>query len=86
MEKIYVGSGKEFGQYSDINIDICLSDLPKEWIKKSDKNGKSYIKLTVSKKKEVDKYGKTHSVSVNTFIPDKKQEVKPESESNDLPF
>jgi len=82
MEKIYVGSGKEFGQYGDINIDICLSDLPKEWIKKSDKNGKSYIKLTVSKKRQADQYGKTHSVSVNTFKP----EVKPETESNDLPF
>ena len=72
--KIYVGSGKEFGQYGDVNIDICLSDLPAEWRKKSEKNGKIYIRLTVSKKKEVDKYGKTHSVSVNTWKADDKKE------------
>ena len=74
MEKIYVGTGKEFGQYGDVNIDICLSDLPKEWIVKSEKNGKSYIKLTVSKKKEVDKYGNSHTVTVNTFKPEKQAE------------
>jgi hypothetical protein len=86
--KIYVGSGKEFGKYGDVNIDICLSDLPAEWRKKSEKNGKIYIKLTVSKKKEADKYGNTHAVSVNTFVPDKKADTKPKTEakSDDLPF
>jgi hypothetical protein len=81
MEKIYVGTGKEFGQYGDVNIDICLSDLPKDWIKKSEKNGKSYIKLTVSKRKEADKYGNSHSVTVNTFKPEKQA-----AKSEDLPF
>jgi hypothetical protein len=81
MEKIYVGTGKEFGQYGDVNIDICLSDLPKDWIKKSEKNGKSYIKLTVSKRKEADKYGNSHTVIVNTFKPEKQA-----AKSEDLPF
>ena len=85
MEKIYVGSGKEFGQYGDINIDICLSDLPAEWRKKSEKNGKIYIKLTVSKKKEKDQYGKTHSVSVNTFKPEK-QDKKETKSNDDMPY
>ena len=75
--KIYVGSGVEFGKFGDVNIDICLTDLPPEWIKKSEKNSKKYIRLTVSKKKEKDQYGKTHSVSVNTW---KKEE------SNELPY
>lgn len=88
--KIYIGSGTEFGKFGDVNIDICLTDLPSEWIKKSEKNGKKYIKLTVSKKKEKDQYGKTHSVSVNTFKPEKqavKTEIKPKKQDNDdLPF
>lgn len=83
--KIYVGSGIEFGKFGDVNIDICLSDLPKEWIKKSEKNGKSYIKLTVSKKKEKDQYGKTHSVCIDTFKP-KSKEVTEEKSKDDLPF
>jgi hypothetical protein len=78
-KKIYVGSGVEFGNYGDVNIDICLSDLPIEWIKKSEKNGKKYIKLTVSKKKAIDQYKKTHSVSVNTWKSNKQ-------ETNDMPF
>lgn len=75
-KKIYVGSGQEFGKYGDINIDICLSDLPQEYRVKSEKNGKIYIKLTVSKKKEPDQYKKTHSVSVNTWKPEKKENDK----------
>jgi hypothetical protein len=81
MDKIYVGTGKEFGQYGDINLNICLSDIPKEWIVKSDKNGKSYVKLTVSKRKESDKYGNSHTVTVNTFKPEKQAE-----KSKDMPF
>lgn len=73
-KKIYVGSGKSFGKFEDVNIDICLSDLPPEWIKKSEKNGKKYIRLTVSKKKEADQYGKTHAVTVNTYVADKKND------------
>jgi hypothetical protein len=80
--KIYVGAGIEFGKYGDVNIDICLTDLPPEHIVKSEKNGKKYIKLTVSKKKEKDQYGKTHSVSVNTW----KLEKKEEQAKDDLPF
>lgn len=82
-KKIYVGSGIEFGKYGDINIDICLSDLPPDWIKKSEKNDKKYIKLTVSKKKEVDQFKKTHSVTVNTW---KAETAKKEEPKDDLPF
>ena len=32
-----------------------------------------YVKLKVNKKKEVDQYGKTHSVSVNTWKPEPAQ-------------
>jgi hypothetical protein len=79
--KIFVGSGVEFGKYGDVNIDICLSDLPAEYRVKSEKNGKVYIKLTVSKKKEKDQYGKTHSVTINTWKPEKKKD-----NSDNMPF
>ena len=46
-----------------INISICLSDLPKDKIKQGN-NGKKYINLCVSKRKEVSQFGETHTVYV----------------------
>ena len=65
-EKIYCGSGKEFGKYGTVNISICIDDIPIQY-KKQSKNGKTYINLKVQKKKETDKYGKTHYVEVDTW-------------------
>jgi hypothetical protein len=48
-----------------IVIDICLSDLPKEKIKTSQKNGKKYIALIVSKRRDVGQYGETHTVAIS---------------------
>ena len=80
-DKIFVGSGKasEYG----VNISVCLTDLPKEHI--FEYNGKKYIKLVVNEKREEDQYGKTHSVSVNTWRPEKK-EPPTEKETSGLPF
>lgn len=44
-----------------INLSICLSDIPKEKIKKGN-NGKSYANITVARRREPDQYGNTHSV------------------------
>lgn len=98
MERqIFVGSGVEKFGGNLIEISVCLSDLPKEFI--SEYNGKKYIRLKVQKKKEVDKFNKTHSVSVNTYKPEQKPKTnieqwaakqenfqKPEGEESDLPF
>ena len=46
-------------------ISICLSDLPKEKITTSDKNGKKYISLVVDDRKEADKFGNDVTVYVN---------------------
>lgn len=46
-----------------INISICVSDIPKEAIKQAT-NGKKYLGITVSRRKEVGKYGETHTVAV----------------------
>jgi hypothetical protein len=48
-----------------IKASICLTDIPKERIRVSETNGKAYVELIISKRKEVDKYGNTHSVEIN---------------------
>jgi hypothetical protein len=48
-----------------IVIDICLSDIPAEARKKSEKNGKVYAKFVVDERKSPDNYGNTHTVYVN---------------------
>ncbi|GHV60905.1 hypothetical protein FACS1894195_0530 [Bacteroidia bacterium] len=47
-----------------INISICLSDLPKDKIKEA-ANGKLYMDIVCTSRKEVDKYGHTHTVYVS---------------------
>ena len=48
-----------------LNLNVCLTDIPKEKIFTSEKTGKKYISLTVQEKREVDQYGKTHSLSIS---------------------
>lgn len=91
-DKIYAGSGKtilgRFGEF--YKVSICLSDIPKEHT--FEYNGKTYIKLEISKKKEVDMYGKNVTVAVDTWKPDgEKQAAAPaadvfESGGSGLPF
>ena len=75
-EKIWVGHGKEFGNYGDINISVCLDDIPSAH-KQTGKNGKTYLNLVVSKKREADQWGKTHSVRVDTWKPDQAPASQP---------
>ena len=83
-KKIYVGNGKENEQYGFVNFSVCLSDLPQEHV--NEYNGKKYINLTISKKKEVDAYGKTHAVTVNTWKPEGQSNTTAAQVDNDLPF
>ena len=55
-EKIYVGSGVEKFDGDLVEISVCLSKLPKEFM--FEYNDKKYIKLKVSKKRKEDA-GKT---------------------------
>jgi len=71
-EKIYVGSGKGKFDGNLVECSICLTDLPKEFI--YEYQGKKYINLKVQKKKEIDKFGKSHSILVNTYKPEKQKE------------
>ena len=82
--KIYCGSGIEKFDGNLIEITVCLSDLPKEHI--FEYNNKKYIKLKVQKKRETDKFGKTHSVEVNTWKPEKKEPEDLNPDKDDMPF
>lgn len=90
-EVIYAGSGKTVsGQYGEFfKVTVCLSDLPKEHL--FEYNGKKYVKLDISKKKETDQYGKNVKVQVDTWKPEAKTtsfELAPAKAEtkNDLPF
>jgi len=66
-ETIYVGNGVEKFDGDLIEFSVNLSKCkPHEFTY----GGERYVKLKVNKKKEVDQYGKTHSVSVNTWKPE----------------
>jgi len=70
-DPIFVGNGISKFDGNLIEISVCLSDVQSH---KFEYNGKHYVKLKVNKKKEVDQYGKTHSVSINTWKPEPKDE------------
>jgi hypothetical protein len=76
-EKIYIGRGKKVGQYGTIAVSICIDDIPDKHITKAS-NGKRYLNLNISEKREVDQYGYTHTVSVDTWKPDKDKAPAPQ--------
>ena len=47
-------------------LDICLSDIPKERIKRAS-NGKAYVKVIVGELRQEDERGNNHSVMV--YVP-----------------
>ena len=70
-KKIYVGSGKEKfdGNLIDVSINLSkISKNAKDFI--FEYSGDKYIKLKVTKKKEMDEYGKSHYVEVDTWKPE----------------
>jgi hypothetical protein len=75
MEKnrTYLGKGRASDEYDLINFSICLTDIPKDKI--IEYKGKEYLKLTIARMKEPDKFNKTHTVYVNDY--------KPQTERND---
>lgn len=44
---------------------VCLSDIPKELITKSKKNGKQYLNIAVPKLKSKGKFGETHAITIS---------------------
>lgn len=69
-QRQFVGSGKKVGNYDLVNIALCVTDIPKDKI--YEYNGKKYLNLTLGGKKNgKDEYGRTHSLWINDFKPDK---------------
>lgn len=56
-------TGKQFKTNDMINLNICLSDIPKDKIR-TGSNGKKYLDITVSELRETDDKGNTHKVAV----------------------
>ena len=73
-DKIFVGSGRESGQFGYIAIGVAIEDIQK-YAKKS-ANGKHYVNLLIGKRKEVDQYGKTHWVAIDEWEQKSKEEKK----------
>lgn len=57
-----------------ILVSLCLSDIQKDKIKQSD-NGKKYINLVLSERKEVGKYDETHTLSVSKTKEEREERV-----------
>ena len=77
-KRIYLGHGKRVKDYDLINFSLCISDIPTS--SPFEYKGKKYIKLVIGAKKETDQYGKTHSIWLDTFKPQKQNQ-----EENDQP-
>lgn len=88
MEKVYCGNGKTisgtYGSFDSLNLDV---DTLLEHSYKS-KNGKRYVNIVVSDRREADKFGNTKKIVISQ-PPDKKPEVTTSQHSpdrDDLPF
>ena len=81
--KIYLGEGKSVQNYDMVNFNLKLSKIPKDKILEyTDKEGNKikFIRCTISKRRELDKYGNDYTVYLNEFVPEKKEE------QSDMPF
>jgi len=91
-EKIYIGSGKE-KHFNDggsvINLIIGLDGIAqyfKDYGFTTDQ-GKKKLKLVVQKRREIDQYGNSHYVTVDTWKPEQQQAPPPaEKFEDDIPF
>ena len=68
MEKTYVGSGKLIKTSNGELMKVSFSRRDLETMT-ANLNDKGYINLVVSERREPDKYGNTHSVSIDTWKP-----------------
>jgi outer membrane protein assembly factor BamA len=67
-DKIYCGNAKAIKtQYGEImKVSLSRSDIEKLT---ANLNEKGYVNLNITERREADKYGKTHSVVIDTWKP-----------------
>lgn len=56
-----------------ITASICLSDIPKESITVSEKNGKKYLSIVIASRQQPDKFDNTHTIYVNQSKEEREQ-------------
>ena len=86
QKTIYIGNGKK-QKDNWLKSSLCISDIPKEHT--FEYNGKTYVKVNINLKDEVDQYGKDVSITVDTWKPDAQPiEGIPSTDKDDdgLPF
>jgi len=59
-----------------LNGSICLSDIPKDKMTKSEKNGKVYVNVNIYVNDEADQFGNDGSISVTQSKQEREQKVK----------
>lgn len=59
-----------------INLNICLSDIPKDKIREA-VNGKKYLDITVTDLQNVDEKGNTHKVAVRQSKEEREAKIPP---------
>lgn len=88
IDKIYIGSGREKtfdNGGSVINLTISLDGIAqyfKDYGFTTDQ-GKKKLKLVVQKRREIDQYGNSHYVTVDTWKPEQQQAPPPAEEFED---
>lgn len=82
-EKIYLGRGRGHDKYELVNFTLCLSSIPKNKI--IEYEGKKYLKCTIAKMKQPDKWGKDYTIYVDEYIPKTMGGELPD-ETEELPF
>jgi hypothetical protein len=86
-EKKYVGTGRQAPNGLEIvNISVAESKIKDYW---TEYNGERYLRLGVSKKREADQYGKTHSVYIDEYQPNvtaQPKKAEPVKVDDDFPF
>jgi len=69
-DNIFIGSARDMGNYNFMTGSICLDDIPAQHIQTA-KNNKRYVKIKINKRKDPDKYGNTHFITINTYKNDR---------------
>lgn len=89
-DKIYIGNGKEKtfdNGGSVINCMITMDGLAQIFKDHgfTTQNGVKKLKLIIGKRREIDQYGNSHYVQIDTWKPDQ-QATAPAQTEDDIPF
>jgi hypothetical protein len=70
FSKKYIGKGKQVENMEIVEVSLKLAELQNHSF---EYEGETYVKFNVSKLKEADQYGKTHTVYVSVKEPESEE-------------